>query len=273
MLLAWLDDWRADLPLLRASLREEERARAERLMVADGRARFVIGRALLRRELGAEAELVVGEYGKPALAGGGPPYFNVSHSGGLVALAFSDAAPVGVDVEELRVIERWRGIAEREFTPAVAARLTGEASFLREWTRHEARAKVGGAGLSAAAEPGIPVHDLPLPDGLLRRRSRAATGRRWSSRRQDRARARRIPSLMPLSARDRDRVLAMSRPLPPRDRRLCDLVVARGVALDDALRVLAGDGTPVPRRQARGLLLRMARLAGVATPQARSLAG
>ena len=167
VLLAWLDDWRAELPELHASLTAGERARAERLLVADGRARFVIGRALLRRELGGDVELVVGEHGKPALAGGGRPFFNVSHSGGLVALVFSDVAPVGIDVEELRVIERWRGIAEREFAPAVAATLTDERSFLREWTRHEARAKVRGGGLAEAADPSIPVHELALPDGYF----------------------------------------------------------------------------------------------------------
>ena len=77
---------------------------------------------------------------------------------------------------------------------------------------------------------------------------------------------------MPLSARDRDRVLAASRPLPACDRMLCQLVVARGYELDDALRTLADGGAPMPRIRARGLLLRVARLAGLASPQARALA-
>ncbi|MBN3525305.1 4'-phosphopantetheinyl transferase family protein [Paenibacillus apiarius] len=70
----------------------------QRLVAAD-----IIVRSLLCRKLGQRNDELVfrtNRYGKPYLKGN-PVYFNVSHSGDIVAAALDDA-PVGIDIERLR---------------------------------------------------------------------------------------------------------------------------------------------------------------------------
>src|SRR5471030_2189312 len=86
-------------------LDEEERARMERMRLGIARHEFVVGRAMLRVLAGAEAAcgprevtIGVGEFGKPRVDG---LEFSVAHSHGLVVLALSREAAVGVDLEWL----------------------------------------------------------------------------------------------------------------------------------------------------------------------------
>jgi 4'-phosphopantetheinyl transferase len=133
-------------------------------------------RAALREILGAylgvepaAVALTVGENGKPELADGQAPLsFNLSHSGrlALVALAAGGTA-VGVDVERLRprrdlarLAARWLP-ADDSAAVAAAADDEREAVFYAAWTRHEARAKCTGAGLSGRP-PGPEVVALGL---------------------------------------------------------------------------------------------------------------
>jgi 4'-phosphopantetheinyl transferase len=139
-----------------------EQERAERfLREQDGR-RWALSRGLLRTQLGrylringAELLLVIGEHGKPELAGAGPlPCFNLSHSGEIVLYAFSATDPVGVDVElsrpsvdEVAIARRMIGTAEAERLSALDDRALRAEEFLRLWTRHEAELKCLGVGI------------------------------------------------------------------------------------------------------------------------------
>lgn len=116
-------------------------------------------RGILGAYLGVEpaaVELTVGENGKPELAGAPPPLtFNLSHSGGLALVAVgAGGTAVGVDVERLRPRRDLARLAAR-WLPAVDAKAVAaapdgdrEEAFYAAWTRHEARAKCTGAGLS-----------------------------------------------------------------------------------------------------------------------------
>jgi 4'-phosphopantetheinyl transferase len=157
------------------------------LPATDGRA---AARRALREILGAylgedpdAVALTIGAQGKPALARGArgepaaaatPPLsFNLSHSGGLALVAVTaSGTPVGVDLERLRprrdlvrLAARWLPAADAE---AVAAAADGEreAVFYAAWTRHEARTKCTGGGLSGPPPgPEIVAVELEIDAG------------------------------------------------------------------------------------------------------------
>lgn len=156
-------------PGLLALLDSSERARWERLRPPRSKLQFVRAHAFCRLVLGAvtgddPAGLVVevGPSGKPLLAGGALPHFNLSHSRGTVAVAVADHRPVGVDVEHERPVDV-DALVARFFTPSEQARIRGEpeaarsAAFFRAWVRKEAVVKAAGTGLSVvlgSTEPG-----------------------------------------------------------------------------------------------------------------------
>jgi phosphopantetheinyl transferase len=118
-----------------AELPADERERAGRFLREQVTRRWVASRWALRRVLGeylgvapAAVRLEIGEHGKPRLAGGAGPRFNLSHSEGLALVAVAERE-VGVDVERIRPKR--------------------PADFYAEWARHEARLKCLGIGLSA----------------------------------------------------------------------------------------------------------------------------
>lgn len=89
-----------------ALLDADEGARAQRLRRHADRVRFVCTRAALRRVLGQRLKrrpqalaFSTNRFGKPALAGGEPLHFNVSHAGSFALLALSAHLAVGVDIE------------------------------------------------------------------------------------------------------------------------------------------------------------------------------
>ena len=106
--------------------------------------------SFLRKKEGIEAPLVYNEHGK-AYFEGNPLYFNLSHSGSYVALAY-DKLDLGVDIEAHREVDE--GIFPKVFTPAEQALLhqkEGEAKkamFFRLWTEKESYLKAVGVGLS-----------------------------------------------------------------------------------------------------------------------------
>jgi hypothetical protein len=131
--------------------------------------------------------------GKPYLAGTSGRRalrFSVSHSAGVLAVALSRAAEVGVDVERDRAVPEWRRIADRVFDARTRAALLGDIArgepprdaFLRHWCRTEALVKSMGTGLfdgARDADAGTPrVIDLPafpLPAGDARYHAALAT--------------------------------------------------------------------------------------------------
>lgn len=98
--------------------------------------------------------------GKPRLADHPNVHFNLSHSGHWLALAISDAGPVGVDVEAPRRRRSIMAIAEQYFHPAEIEHLKQQqpdkqtAEFYRLWTLKEAFFKARGTGI-AEGLPGI----------------------------------------------------------------------------------------------------------------------
>ncbi len=151
--------WRADLTTVGKECLEQlsgpEQERAERFLREEDGRRWALSRGLLRTLLGrylridgGELLLVIGEHGKPELAGAAPlPCFNLSHSREIALYAFSGTDPVGVDVELSRpsvdavaIARRMIGAAEAERLSALDPAQRAE-EFLRLWTRHEAELK------------------------------------------------------------------------------------------------------------------------------------
>lgn len=163
--------WRAPLDLdgsiidrLYGTLADDEKVRAERFRLAEGRARFTAARGVLRdilaRYAGVEPASLQFGYrpsGKPFLLAGtdaGELQFNLSHSKGLGLYGVTLGRPVGVDVEHVRQGAEFSRIAERFFTSKEAealrncpAHIHAEA-FFRCWTRKEAFIKASGKGFA-----------------------------------------------------------------------------------------------------------------------------
>lgn len=204
--LANLDPGAAVVDRLVAVLSPDERERAARFHFRWDAMRWIVARATLRDILGACLQMApaavafrYGDKGKPALAaalGRSELQFSVSHSANLAAFGVTVDAPVGVDVERVRVVDDMQRIAERSFSPRECTALRGlprelrSVGFFNCWTRKEAYIKALGAGLSYSLDqfsvslvPGAParlesvhktpahVHTwtmeaLPLPEGF-----------------------------------------------------------------------------------------------------------
>lgn len=145
-----------------ATLSQPERARMMRFVFDKDRFRFGQSHARMRTLLGARlgvaaADVAFGEteYGKPFIVGG--PYFNLSHSHNLAALAISEDFDLGLDIEHVRAIEG-PDIARRFFSSQECAALNTydgasyEAAFYRCWTRKEAYVKAQGEGLGISLQ-------------------------------------------------------------------------------------------------------------------------
>jgi len=122
----------------------------------------------------AAVELSVGENGKPRLADAPERLsFNLSHSGDLALVAVAPGGgAVGVDIERLRPRRNLVRLAGRWLPAADAAAVAGvggaerESVFYAAWTRHEARVKCTGAGLSGPAPgPEVIARQLEIDPG------------------------------------------------------------------------------------------------------------
>ncbi len=171
-----------------------ERKRTARFYFAPDQVRYSVCHANMRRilasYLGKKPESLVyreAEGGKPELAlqGSDPPLrFNLSHSKSIALLAITLNSEVGVDVEDIRPIER--DVAKRFFSPAELASMAALDSeeewlnaFYRCWTRKEAILKVEGLGLR------IPLGSFDVsvrkdePAALLAARQEAKLTAHW----------------------------------------------------------------------------------------------
>jgi 4'-phosphopantetheinyl transferase len=137
-----------------------ERARAERFRQHADRARFVTSAALARAAVGLEVGVPphgvaldrtcpdCGEpHGKPRVVGYDVE-ISIAHSGDLVAVAWSRAAAVGIDIES----RRSRPADHADLASSVCSAdeihaITDWLSFLTCWTRKEAVLKATGDGL------------------------------------------------------------------------------------------------------------------------------
>jgi len=156
-----LDAGQAERERLERLLSEDERARAARFHFDRDRERHIVAHGRLREILAARTRVAperlrfaVSRHGKPTLAepAGPPPHFNLSHAGGLAALALSDDAELGLDVEA--IVPLREDVAGRFFSAREVAAYSALpeaerlAGFFRCWTRKEAVLKSLGDGLS-----------------------------------------------------------------------------------------------------------------------------
>ena len=147
---------------LEMALNEAERMRANRFRYAGHRWQFVLSHALLQRCLRARTSRLhsqsrPGRNGKPELD---PPFgrpalrYNLSHTSGMVAVAFAWGHEVGVDVEAINPQTRCDDLASRFFSREEAS-LIGDRTessmmrFFATWTVKEAVLKAAGVGLGA----------------------------------------------------------------------------------------------------------------------------
>jgi 4'-phosphopantetheinyl transferase len=197
--------WRIDLEAValgedrwESLLSADERNRANRFRFAVDRQRFSATRALLRMILGSYLEcdpqnltFAYSEQQKPTLA---PPHaesglrFNVSHSGGVSLIAFTQGREVGVDVEQIRQEFDPGSLAARFFSSSEQKELASytadqlQEAFFRCWTRKEAYIKAHGSGLSLPLQH-FDVSLAPRDLTCLRAtRPDASEASRWSLR-------------------------------------------------------------------------------------------
>jgi len=158
-------------------LDDVERTRYEGYRRDVDRWRFLTGRALIRgvaaAELGVAAKDVAIDsscfdcgkpHGKPTING---LEVSISHSGDWVALAVTDTAPVGVDVEEVRGADV-DDLARIAFSPTELAVFRSvpqddrRGAFFTYWSRKEAVVKATGKGMSVPmSRLTLTAHDEP----------------------------------------------------------------------------------------------------------------
>ncbi len=142
-------------------LSDDELAKAKRFRSDLHRARYIVGRAALRRvladRLGCSPPAIrfsYGRNGKPTVEGArGHVEFNLAHSGGDAVIALAGDAAIGVDIELLRPIHDVESLARLVFSDVERRELEFASdpvsAFLNGWTRKEAYVKALGLGLTA----------------------------------------------------------------------------------------------------------------------------
>jgi 4'-phosphopantetheinyl transferase len=149
------------MPFLEPCLDAHDRERAERYRFAGDRARYVLGRALVRNilghYLGQRPEMIALAYterGRPYFPADETMRFSLTHTRDLVAVALTAEAEVGIDIEYAERKLKLNDLAERilsaEDFGAFQALPESEkvAAFFRVWTRKEAYLKARGEGIS-----------------------------------------------------------------------------------------------------------------------------
>ncbi len=188
---AWLDRSPQEVDAFWRTLSADERTRAERYRLNRDRARFVVGRGLLRvivahyvNQDPSDVTFRYGPHGKPLLGDDAPSAltFNVSHAGGLALFALCQGRDIGVDIEQARAIpdEELGRLATLSFSQHELAHFASLPAHLKQdafyacWTRKEAVLKALGYGLSAPLDkfdvsfaPGEPARVLRMDiDGV-----------------------------------------------------------------------------------------------------------
>lgn len=146
------------LELAETWLSGEEKTRAAAFKFPVHRERYIRGRGMVRRRLGAHLgtepgalNFVLGEKGKPYLEND-ELHFNLSHSGEKAALAISRLPAIGIDIEKFDRKVDIKGLSKRCFRPSEIKRLEGlkdealQRAFFWTWTAKEARMKATGEG-------------------------------------------------------------------------------------------------------------------------------
>jgi 4'-phosphopantetheinyl transferase len=173
------------------TLSPDERQRANQFRLEHLRDSFVVTRGVVRHLLGrylrlssAAIRFDYGPKGKPALAPVNAFRFNVTHSGGLAAIALTAGCEIGFDLEQLRAIADLHRIAERFFRSEEAAGIVTLppeqqiSVFFRCWTRKEAYLKASGDGLFTPLDRFTVTEEAPesaRPDSSIERKREIVT--------------------------------------------------------------------------------------------------
>jgi len=167
------------------SLDRAEHSRAARMSNKTRHDHFIAGRALLRHLLStatgnaiqpATWQFEIAACGKPSVAPGLPQlHFSISHAHGLIAVAISPVAEIGIDLERVTGT-RGTSPALDQLTHDEQAWLNQHSeaerwpAFLQLWTAKEAVSKATGLGCGLdfdAIEIDVPAGRAQCPDGLL----------------------------------------------------------------------------------------------------------
>ncbi len=149
---------------LASALSADEIAKADRLIIMEKRKRFMVGRSLLRWILSIYTNqdahairFVYHRNGKPFLAENTFPrqlQFNLSHSGPWLVLVVSQGAPVGIDIEAIKLVKNKKWALEALFDSEIREKIRllpdhlQDAAFIGVWTKMEAIGKTLGIGLN-----------------------------------------------------------------------------------------------------------------------------
>ena len=157
-----LDLWLISLehPIQTDVLSEDEIRRLNRYRFAKDQRKFAVARSSLRHILARYAQVNpaslnfdYGRYGKPFLKDSKSLQFNLSHSGEY-ALCGVARATIGVDIEQLRSMDRVDSLIQRCLAPSEQQTLANlsasqqSTGFLEYWTCKEAYLKATGQGIS-----------------------------------------------------------------------------------------------------------------------------
>lgn len=177
--------------------RDEIELRAK--FIAERARKFTTTRATLRMLISHYTGIAPGDVrfrygprGKPYLVEKGrigEPriQFNLSDSADVVVFGFASDREIGVDIERVRHLARWRRISERFFGKPVAEELAllpaadRDREFIRRWVMEEARIKATGQGIWSRKTPEAALLSyqsfFPAPDycGAI-----AAPGTDWN---------------------------------------------------------------------------------------------
>lgn len=139
--------------------------------IAERARKFTTTRATLRTLISrytgiapADVRFRYGPRGKPFLLERGRELdpriqFNLSDSSDVVVFGFSSDREIGVDIERVRHLSRWKKIAERFFGAEAAADIERlpeaerDREFIRRWVMEEARIKATGQGIWSRHTP------------------------------------------------------------------------------------------------------------------------
>ena len=149
------------LSIYLADLNTDEIVRLERYRREIDRTNFIVSRAVLKRLIASKLSIntsdVVFEenqFGKPRIIQNYPLQFNLSHSGKLAIIGFTENHRIGVDVEYMKDDIEYEKIARHHFAPEELEVLIEQPMdqlrdyFYRCWTRKESFIKAEGSGVS-----------------------------------------------------------------------------------------------------------------------------
>lgn len=138
------------------SLPEKEKERISKLRQEKDQVLSLVGFALLSSIAGELHGLKRSVFGKPYLEKG-DHYFNISHSGSMVVCAVSSLQELGVDIEEIKPINRedFKVVFRNE----ELEKMNSLSAFYDIWTQKEALIKVLGFGFSMEAKDLIIEND------------------------------------------------------------------------------------------------------------------